>query len=193
MTRCGACGHVLFPDETECSFCACNTWRAARWGILLGLIGWAAIFLALSRLCGCTPAYQCPTTPDPNALVSESELRAEWFARFGPLPSPACDATMQWLVKSDEQTQADCRTEPGGHTSACLRYAAGTCPIVTISERSASDLSVRAHEAAHWYLQCTWIGTQDSTRTAERWADPYHTIARVWGAGGFVEHFRGQQ
>jgi len=165
----------------------------------------AALITSMAWLAGCTPAYVCPTMKTmpvvPGSLVTEAELRAEWTKRFGALPSPACDAIVQWAVKSDEQTQIDCMTKQWGykHVSGCRRFMAGTCPVVTVSERAKDDRGLRYHEWAHWALQCVWIGTwrDDNTHppgiTAERWADPYHTIQSVWGPGGFVETGRAQQ
>lgn len=154
-------------------------------------------WIALLCLAGCASQFQCPTIAVPGALVEETELRAEWVKRFGPLPSPACDPVLQWVVKSHEDTQRDCplsqtfKDQGFKGAAGCTSYQAGKCPLVTIDERNATDRGLRAHEAAHWYLQCTWVGNQKGP-WAERYGDPNHTIPEVWVAGGYVEFFRAQ-
>lgn len=166
--------------------------------------GLVIVVMLLWLLPGCMPQFQCPTIKSmphaPNALVPEQELRAEWVKRFGPLPSPACDAVMQWVIKPHAEVMADCSPSEiaqaqGYHAyssyAGCMKYQAGRCPLVTIDEGSKDDAGLQAHEFSHWALQCSWIGYQDNTtHTAERYGDPFHSIKSVWGSAG-TDSFEG--
>jgi hypothetical protein len=182
--------------------------KRVAWSLAIGLLMIGAALFAALLITGCTPAYVCPTIKTmptaPNELVPESELRAEWVRRFGPLPSPACDPRMQWRVMTQKETNVACplaqQYKDQGFTGSagCLSYLGGRCPMATIVDASRDDAGLRAHELAHWLLQCSWIGTWSGNThppgiTAEAYGDPFHSIQSVWGKGGYVQSAGGTE
>lgn len=118
--------------------------------------------------CAAFSASACPAHGTSVPAIPEAQLRAAWVARYGALPSPACDAHWAWSVVTPDELAQSCT-----HVSACTIYPAG-CPLTMTTASYAQSRELNTHEIAHWYLLCS---TGDG--------DAAHTRVDVWGPGAY--------